>query len=159
MNAFHIHKAPVEWALDWLWDQPEVSVVLSGMSTMDQVDENLRLADASRSGVFGPAEQALIADVREKYKARIVIPCTRCGYCMPCPTGLDIPANFEMFNYAHAFDDVSSASFRYKAFLTEAQRSGSCIACGNCEPLCPQSIPISEWMPKVSALLDPVTEA
>ena len=153
MDQFPTHRSPARWALDWLWDQPQVSVVLSGMSTMNHVEENLSFACASSIGAFSPAEHALIAEVREKYRARIVIPCTRCGYCMPCPTGLDIPGNFEFFNYAHTFDDVPSAQFRYKAFLTEAQRSGSCINCGTCEPLCPQHIAISEWMPKVSALL------
>jgi predicted aldo/keto reductase-like oxidoreductase len=154
MTLFPVQKSPAEWALQWLWDRPEVSVVLSGMSTMDQVQDNLASAESARIGSFNAAQQSLIAEAREKYSARVVIPCTRCGYCMPCPTGLDIPANFELFNYAHTFDDVPSAQFRYKAFLTEAQRSGSCIECGNCEPLCPQHIAIPQWMPKVSALLD-----
>jgi predicted aldo/keto reductase-like oxidoreductase len=154
MDRFPIQRSPARWALDWLWNQPEVTVVLSGMSTTQQVEENLGFAAASHIGIFTPAENALLAEAREKYQARIVIPCTRCGYCMPCPTGLDIPVNFELFNYATAFDDVPSAQFRYKAFLTEAQRATSCINCGTCEPLCPQHIPIAEWMPKVSALLD-----
>jgi predicted aldo/keto reductase-like oxidoreductase len=154
MDRFPIQRSPARWALDWLWNQPEVTVVLSGMSTMQQVEQNLAFATESRIGFFTPAESALIGEAREKYQARIVIPCTRCGYCMPCPTGLDIPANFELFNYANAFDDLPSAQFRYKAFLTEAQRSSSCINCGICETLCPQNIAIADWMPKVSALLD-----
>jgi predicted aldo/keto reductase-like oxidoreductase len=154
MDTFPLRRSPAEWALQWLWDQPEVSLVLSGMSTFSQLEENLRSALFSSIRSLSPAEQALIAEVREKYSARTVVPCTRCGYCMPCPNGLDIPLNFELFNYAHAFDDVPSARFRYKAFLTEAQRSGSCINCGICEDLCPQKIAIPEWMPKVSALLD-----
>jgi predicted aldo/keto reductase-like oxidoreductase len=72
---------------------------------------------------------------------------------MPCPNGVHIPANFEFFNYAGLFDDLAGARFKYQVFLKEEQRSGSCIACGICEELCPQAIPISEWMPKVSALL------
>jgi predicted aldo/keto reductase-like oxidoreductase len=154
MDGYPVSRTPAEWALHWLWDQPEVSVVLSGMSTMDQVEEDLRFADAARIGAFSPAEHALIAALRERYSARTVIPCTRCGYCMPCPNGLDIPANFEFFNYAHTFDDLVSARFRYKVFLTDAQRSGSCIDCGSCEPLCPQKIDIPQWMGKVSVLLD-----
>lgn len=153
MSGFPLLRTPAEWAFQWLWDQPEVSMVLSGMSTMAQVEENLRYADASRIGFFSPAEQDLIAQVREMYSERIVIPCTGCGYCMPCPVGLDIPLNFELFNYAHAFDDEPSARFRYKAFLTEAQRSTACIQCGICEDLCPQRIAIPGFMPKVSALL------
>jgi hypothetical protein len=72
---------------------------------------------------------------------------------MPCPNGVNIPGNFEFFNYAKLYDDVAGARFRYQVFLAEGQRSGVCIACGICEGACPQEIPISEWMPKVSALL------
>jgi predicted aldo/keto reductase-like oxidoreductase len=153
MKSFPVQRTPVDWALQWLWDQPEVSVVLSGMSTMAQVEENLSLANASRIGAFSAADHALIADVREKYSARIAIPCSKCSYCMPCPNGVQIPANFDFYNYAHLFDDVSGARFKYQVFLKEEQRSSSCIACGICEELCPQRIAISEQMAKVTALL------
>jgi predicted aldo/keto reductase-like oxidoreductase len=153
MESCALRRSAAEWALQWLWDQPEVSVVLSGMSDMSQVEENLHSADRSRIWSFSPAELALIAEVKEKYSARIAIPCSKCNYCMPCPNGLNIPANFEFFNYAHLFDDVAGARYKYQIFLTEEQRSGACIDCGTCEGLCPQKIPISDWMPKVSALL------
>jgi hypothetical protein len=153
MAASSIRRSPAEWALQWLWDQPEVSVVLSGMSTLEQVAENLHFADASRIHSFGASEYELIAQVRQKYQARTVVPCTRCGYCMPCPNGVNIPGNFDYFNYAHLFDDVAGARFKYSVFLTEEQRSGSCIECRECEEKCPQKIAISEWMPKVTALL------
>jgi predicted aldo/keto reductase-like oxidoreductase len=153
MESFPVRRSPVEWALQWLWDQPEVSVILSGMSTMAQVEDNLRIADQSRPAAFTAAEQALIDDVRQKYSARTVIPCSKCGYCMPCPNGVFIPANFEFFNYAHLFDDVSGARFKYQVFLKEEQRSTACIACGLCEEKCPQKIVISEEMAKVTALL------
>jgi len=153
MESFPQRRSPVDWALQWLWDQPEVSVVLSGMSTMSQAEENLRLAGQSHIGSFSAAEHALIAEVREKYRARTVIPCSKCNYCMPCPNGVWIPANFEFYNYAHLFDDLSSARFRYQVFLKEEQRSSACIACGICEGLCPQHIAISEEMTKVTALL------
>ncbi len=154
MERFAVRRSPAQWALDWLWDQPEVSVVLSGMSTMEQVEENLRFADESQIGAFGEEERKLIAAVSEKYLARTVIPCTGCNYCMPCPNGVNIPANFEFFNYAHSFDDLAAARFRYKVFLSEAERSSCCIDCGICEEACPQQIPIPEWMPKVAALLE-----
>ena len=154
MENFPVRRSPVEWALQWLWDQPEISVVLSGMSAMTQVEENLGFADRSGVGSFGSADQALIADVKEKYSVRIAIPCSKCNYCMPCPNGLNIPANFEFYNYAHLYDNVADARFRYGLFLTEAQRASACIACGLCEEMCPQGIAISEWMPKVAALLE-----
>jgi hypothetical protein len=120
---------------------------------MEQVKENLCFADHSRVGAFSEAEQALVAEAREKYRARQVIPCSKCGYCMPCPGGLNIPANFEYFNFAHLYDHVADARYKYKAFLTEAERSVSCLGCGICEEACPQRIAISEWMPKISELL------
>jgi len=147
------HRSPAQLAFEWLWDQPEVSVVLSGMSDMSQVVENLRFADSARVGKLGPADQALVARVREQYEARVAIQCTKCGYCMPCPNNINIPANFELFNYANAYDDVGSAKFRYNFLLKENERAGACIDCGTCEELCPQHIVISDWMPKVSALL------
>jgi predicted aldo/keto reductase-like oxidoreductase len=153
MAALPSRRSPAEWALQWLWDQPEVSVVLSGMSTMEQVEENLRFAAASRIGAFGPADHDVIANVRRQYQARTVIPCTRCGYCMPCPNGVNIPGNFDYFNYAHLFDDIPGGKFKYSVFLSEDQRSSSCIECHECEEKCPQKIAISDWMPKVTALL------
>jgi hypothetical protein len=146
-------RSPAQLALDWVWDQPEVTVVLSGMSTMGQVADNLRNADEARVGKLGAADQALIERVREQYKVRIAIPCTQCGYCMPCPTGVNIPVNFDFFNYAHIYDDVGAARFRYKFVLREEQRASACADCGTCEELCPQHIAISDWMPKVAELL------
>jgi hypothetical protein len=148
-----VKRTPAEWALEWLWDQSEVSVVLSGMSTMDQVEDNLRIADRARAHAFTEADQAVVNRARELYRARTIIPCTKCGYCMPCPTGLDIPANFDFFNYAHTFDDLPNARLRYQMFFAESKRAGNCLACGSCEELCPQHIPIMEWMPKVEELL------
>jgi predicted aldo/keto reductase-like oxidoreductase len=153
MESSAVRRSAAEWALQWLWDQPEVSVVLSGMSDMGQVEENLQSANRSRIGSFSPAELAVISEARGKYSLRTAIPCSKCSYCMPCPNGLSIPANFEFFNYARLFDDVAGARFKYQVFLTETQRSSACIDCGACEGLCPQQIRISDWMPKVSALL------
>lgn len=153
MENFPLRRTPAEWALQWLWDQPEVSVVLSGMTTMAQVEENLLSADRSRMEYLCSAEMALIAEVKEKYNTRIVIPCSKCNYCMPCPNGLNIPANFEFFNYAHLYDNVADARYRYEIFLKESERASACIACRVCEELCPQKIAISDWMPKVDALL------
>jgi hypothetical protein len=154
MEGFPVRRSPADWALQWLWNQPEVSVVLSGMTLMEQVEENLASANSSRIGSFGTAELELIARIVEKYHARTVIPCTKCGYCMPCPNGVIIPDNFEYFNYAHLFDDLAGAHSKYHVFLTKEERADSCIECHTCEELCPQKIAISEWMPKVSALLD-----
>ena len=101
-------RSAAQLALDWVWDQPEVSVVLSGMSTMDQVADNLRIVDLARVGKITEADHALIARIREHYHSRISIPCTQCGYCMPCPNDVNIPVNFDLFNYACTYDDVGA---------------------------------------------------
>jgi predicted aldo/keto reductase-like oxidoreductase len=145
-------RTPVEWALQWLWNKPEVSVALSGMSTMQQVVENVD--SASRSGVdlLSEDELALIARVRERYGELCPIPCTQCGYCMPCPNGLDIPGNFAQFNNGAMYGDWGDARRRYQR-MPEGAQAGACIACRECEDLCPQDIPISEWMPVVHQVL------
>jgi len=119
---------------------------------MEQVEQNLEFADRSRIGMFGEAEQKLIAQVREMYLARTVIACTKCGYCMPCPNGVEIPTNLGHYNHVYLFDDLAAARFRYQ-HLTAQQRSSACIACETCADLCPQQVPISEWMKKVTELL------
>jgi len=144
---------PADLALQWLWDQPEVSVVLSGMSTMSQVRGNLRSANASGVGTLGADRQALIRRVKKHYRNMVQIPCTKCGYCMPCPNGLDIPRNFEEYNDAFIHDDLKNARWTYENFFDKKKRAASCIGCGECEDKCPQKIPISEMMKKVHCVL------
>ncbi len=153
MDNCHPKRDPAEWALEWLWDQPEVSVVLSGMSTMDQLKANLELAGRARVASFSAEGFELIELVRQKYLQRIAIPCTKCGYCLPCSKGVNIPRNFELFNEAHLHDDMGTARFIYRAFFPETEHASACEACRECEGLCPQQIPISEWMRKVAAAL------
>jgi predicted aldo/keto reductase-like oxidoreductase len=120
---------------------------------MEQVQDNLRIADKARIDAFTHADQELIKQVRKIYQERTAIPCTKCNYCMPCPSGVNIPANFDFFNYAHLYDNVPDARFRYGIFVPESQQAGACTECGSCESLCPQSIAISTLMPQVTALL------
>ena len=150
-NSAPIQRGPVEWALQWLWDQPQVSVVLSGMSAMEQVVENV--THAGRSGVdsLTDEERALVARVRETYQRLCPVPCTRCGYCMPCPNGVNIPNNFRWFNSGMMYN-MEAARSRYRR-MAEEERASACIQCRQCEELCPQSIFVSEWMPQVDAVL------
>jgi hypothetical protein len=148
-----VQRSVADWALQWLWDQPEVSVVLSGMSTMDQVAGNLRSAESARVGSLTKADHEVIAQVRARYAARTVIECNRCGYCLPCPHGVAIPDNFDMFNYAHLFDDIPGARIKYGVFLPPEQRAAACTECRECEDKCPQHLEISEWMHKVIGVL------
>ncbi|MBN1976584.1 MAG: aldo/keto reductase [Anaerolineae bacterium] len=146
-------RAPADWALQWLWNQPEVSVVLSGMSAMQHVEENVASAAASGVGTLTEEDLALVAQVREKYEELCPIPCTKCGYCMPCPNGVDIPRNFAVYNEGVMYDKPDRAREGYNNWMPEEKRASQCIQCRECEEKCPQSIVISEWMPIVHAVL------
>jgi predicted aldo/keto reductase-like oxidoreductase len=157
-----VQRTPVEWALQWVWDQPDVSVVLSGMSAMDQVKENVAFASASRVGALTADELALYEQARAKYQTLIAIPCTNCKYCMPCSQGVDIPTNLAVYNEGLMYEKPDSARGQYGwwKYAYEVQgiydhdiRAAMCIQCQECEAKCPQSIPISEWMPIVHQVL------
>lgn len=151
-NDASVSRTPVDWALQWLWNKPEVSVVLSGMSTMKQVKENVASAEASGIDSLTDAELAMVDGVREVYESLCPIPCTQCGYCMPCPQGVDIPRNFEIYNDGVMYDKPDRAR-RYYRSLDEEKHADACVACLECEDACPQRIPISEWMVRVHEVL------
>jgi len=151
-------RTPAEWGLLWVWNQPEVSVALSGMSTMEHVVENVAVADRSRPAILTTDVLGLIDQVREAYHNLRPVPCTNCGYCMPCPNGVEIPRIFQMYNEAMMYDDPRIARFRYQGQhggLNEEQRADQCIECMKCVEVCPQAIPIPEWLQKAHALLSP----
>ena len=146
-------RSPAEWALLWLWNQPEVSVVLSGMSAMEQVEDNLRFADRSGVNTLSEEELQVIDRVREAYGKKAAIDCTQCGYCMPCPNGLDIPQNMLLYNQGVMYDELLNPRFVYFQRMAEEERAGACADCKECEEKCPQGLPISEWMPRIHAVL------
>jgi predicted aldo/keto reductase-like oxidoreductase len=152
-DGFEPRRSPADWALKWVWDQPGVSVVLSGMSTPGQVEANLQSAEASAVRALGPEEFALIDRVRKAYMEKTQIACTNCGYCLPCPKGVNIPRNFSLYNDGYIHEDPGTGRLLYARFLAENERAGACEQCGACEEKCPQDIPVREWMPKVHDVL------
>lgn len=151
--AAPVQREPAEWALQWLWNQPEVSLVLSGMTTMQHVIENVASAERSGVGTLMADDLAVVDKVRAEYERLSPIPCTKCQYCMPCPNGVNIPRNFETLNGGVMYDKLDSARDSYTRFIPEAERASACIQCRECESKCPQGILISEWMPIVHAVL------
>jgi predicted aldo/keto reductase-like oxidoreductase len=148
-------RSPAEWGLQWLWNQPEVSVVLSGMTTLPQVQENVASAERSGVGRLAPADAERIARARDAYTALCAVRCTACGYCMPCPNGVDIPRCFTILNGGLMYD-MADARSRYTRFYfaqTDKILGSSCVQCQECETKCPQHIPISAWMPYVHQVL------
>jgi predicted aldo/keto reductase-like oxidoreductase len=141
---------PADLALRWLWSKPWVSLVLSGMSNLEQVEQNIRSACRAGVGNLDPSEAALVARLQEEYGKLSPIPCTRCGYCMPCPRGVNIPVNFELYNNVTLFQGISVVLCQNRyGFLPEAERAGACVACGTCDEKCPQGIEIGKTMGQV----------
>ena len=151
-------RSPAAWALLWVWNQPEVSVVLSGMSTMEQVMENVALADSARPGILSPEELAVVDRAQEAYKRLAPIPCTNCKYCMPCSSGVDISGIFEIYNDTMIYEDLEEARWLYSQ-LKEEQHADQCTKCAECTDACPQGIDIPEWLEKVHAFLAPEKES
>ncbi len=142
--------SPVDVALRWLWNKPEVSVVLSGMGTLQQVKENVASAGASGVGTMTEAELQLIARARDAYGALNPIPCTGCGYCMPCPSGVDIPRNLQLYNNSLVFKgNTKGLNRNLYNDMPAGKRAEACTQCGECEEKCPQKIPIRQWLPRV----------
>ena len=157
MNRESPDLSPVDWALKWIWNDPDVSTVLSGMSLMSHVEQNLLSAEQGRAGAMTPAELSVIDRVIDIYSSRVTVSCTACGYCMPCPFGVDIPRNFRLYNDYHLFDDEknrNTAIGRYRFALAQSEMASSCTECGKCESLCPQGISIINELKNVRKILE-----
>jgi predicted aldo/keto reductase-like oxidoreductase len=148
-------KSLSEWALKWVWNHPEVTVVLSGMSTFDQVTQNVAYANEGMPNTLSQEELALFKEAETEYKKRIKVPCTGCGYCMPCQSNVIIPVCFDTYNQACMFNSPEIASFNYNIILGgmlsgETSFASQCKECGECEEKCPQGIPIREHLKEVA---------
>jgi uncharacterized protein len=147
-------RTPADWALQWLWNQPAVTTVLSGMSTMQQVEENVAsAARAVRPAEMPASDLEVIARVREALTKLSPIPCTKCEYCLPCPNGVNIPRNFDVYNLGAMYADEPFARGEYRDWIKDPEKAAQCIQCQECESKCPQSIPISAWLPVVEEVL------
>ncbi|MGD2207041.1 MAG: aldo/keto reductase [Anaerolineae bacterium] len=153
-----VQRTPADWALQWVWNLPEVSLLLSGMSTMEHVQENVASASNSGPGTLTPEELALYPRVREAYQALCPIPCTDCKYCLPCSSGVNIPRVFEIYNDLMMYGDENRAQMVY-GWLKEEERANLCIECDECLELCPQMIEIPDWLTKAHEVLCQKKEA
>ncbi|NLE83423.1 MAG: aldo/keto reductase [Chloroflexi bacterium] len=148
-----VQRKPAEWALQWLWNQPEVGVVLSGMSTFEQVE--LNLASASRSGVdhLTPEEVGIIEDARDAWQGLAPVACTHCEYCLPCPSDVLIPQIFAIYNNAVMYELGERGKRMYQNQIPEENWADMCIECGACEDLCPQHLTIIDYLKDAHAYL------
>ena len=147
-----VRRTPADWALQWIWNHPAVSVVLSGMSTMQQVYENLASADRAAAGALSVEELTLVDKVREEYRRLAPVPCTNCKYCMPCPNGVEIADILKYYNDALIYDNLRAPRFLYGT-LSKDKQADNCVECFECEEKCPQGIPIAEQLKKAHDLL------
>ena len=149
---------PAQWGLRWLYNQPEVTVVLSGMNSIGMVRENVATASDASVGDFSEADFAIIDEVKRQFREKEKVPCTGCGYCMPCPKGVDIPGNFLSYNTMY-MESKKAGWFQFGqtvALTEEPAFVSQCIQCGKCEKHCPQGIPIREKLKEADKALRPL---
>ena len=160
MSIFAGHPAgysPVQWALRWLWNQPEVTCVLSGMNSIEMVKDNCTTASNVASGELGPAEEEMLTRVVASINAKMKVGCTGCGYCMPCPKNVDIPGTFSAYNRRYT-EGKGRALVEYAmctAFRKTSTAASNCVGCGKCEQHCPQHLPIREHLKQAQKELEP----
>jgi len=159
-NESKVKRTPAEWALRWLWNQPEVTTVLSGMNDEANIAENLAVASTSRPGELSSSELKLIERVAEKYHELMKIGCTGCGYCMPCPANVAIPTCFEEYNKYGMFGKLDEARFRYTLRMSGILGDGTkgyasqCVKCGACMEKCPQGLKIPDALAEIAAAFE-----
>lgn len=158
-----LHDSGLGWsaaelALRWLWDQPQVTCVLSGMNSSDMVSENMRIASETEPGSFGEKERAVIKEIIDIVKSREKVGCTGCRYCMPCPHGVDIPGNFFYYNQIYTDGRISALTDFARAMGMHKTPgfANQCVGCGACERHCPQHIHIIEELKKADRQLRPL---
>ena len=149
-------RSPAEWGLRWVWNHPQVTVVLSGMNDIAQVEENCRVASESLPGHLTPEELTLYDRVRGAIARGVRVGCTGCGYCQPCPKGVDIPMCFSAYNTSYS-DSLFTGMREYMMCTTLRKvrsNAGLCVKCGKCEQHCPQHIPIRDMLDKVKRRME-----
>lgn len=151
-NEVYRHRTPAEWAFKWVAAQPGVSLVLSGMNTYEQLDENIRIFSQDDLSVLTEEELGIIDNVAEEYNSKIKYQCTGCGYCLPCPQKIDIPYLIDKLNNWFAFDKNPSTRLEYHTWTDK--HGSDCIHCEQCQEKCPQSLKISDIMSEAEAELE-----
>lgn len=156
MSSYPLQHTPAQWAFKWLWNQPEVTCVLSGMNSMDMVMDNIQTASTTRVGELTEEDQAMLRQVVGVINSKMKVGCTGCRYCMPCPQGVDIPGTFAAYN--RCFSESKAAGKRDYIMCTIVRQkptsASNCIGCGKCERHCPQHIEIRKELKNAAKILE-----
>ncbi|NLG24518.1 MAG: aldo/keto reductase [Clostridiales bacterium] len=147
--AAKVKREPVEWAFRWLYDKPEFTVLLSGMSNMAQLDQNLEIFRDTKANCLSADEKKLMRKVREAYESRVRVGCTGCEYCLPCPVGVNIPGVFRPLDEALMFGREAGYADTYAKLIEKEADGGRCVRCGKCEKACPQKIEIRRHLAEI----------
>jgi len=150
-----VKMTPAQWALRWLWNDERIGVILSGMSTMEQVIENVETANVGKAGSLSEEELSVIDKVQKLLLQKKDIPCTACRYCMPCPEGVNIPECFTHYNSISLTGSGAQSGFIYRKTFAPEEKASNCISCGKCESHCPQGIEIMKELKKVADAFEP----
>lgn len=153
-NSHETNRTPAQWALSYLWNKTEVGVVLSGMNSYEQIDENIQEASRTEIDSLSTEEANIIDNVRDVYKSRMLVDCTGCRYCMPCPVGVDIPGSFQFYNNGSMYQDMERAKGSYNMQMLPEKKASACVECGKCEQVCPQNLPIRKLLKDVVNAFD-----
>ncbi|MCM1120310.1 MAG: aldo/keto reductase, partial [bacterium] len=157
LNGYEVQHTPAQWAFKWLWNQPQVTCVLSGMNSLEMVQDNLHTAENTQVGELTKADEAMLQQVVQAINARMKVGCTGCGYCMPCPRGVDIPGSFAAYNRRYSEGWVAAMKDYFMcttAMRKNASGASNCVECGKCEQHCPQHIPIRQELKAVKRTLE-----
>ncbi len=152
-DAFEIKRSSVEWSFRYLYNMPEIMTILSGMSTMAQVEDNLNIFKNAQPNSMSSNEIALIEKVKQLFLARIKTQCTACAYCQPCPQNVHIPNIFNGYDGHLMLDQVDKFKNQYQNLIKEEKDASLCIACGQCEAACPQHLPIIDLLAEIHSEL------
>ena len=149
MDGYEVKRSAVEWAFSYVANYAEVATILSGMSSQQQLDENIRIFDSLIVGGLTDADKAFVKQIKETYLARVPIGCTGCRYCVPCPNDVFIPSVFHSYNENAMLGQDWKHNWGYGNLVKDGHDASKCVGCGACEAQCPQSLPIIELLSKI----------
>jgi predicted aldo/keto reductase-like oxidoreductase len=155
-DAAPAKRTPAEWALRYVWDEPGVNALLSGMSTMEQVVQNVEAAEEGFARSLTVVERKIVTEVTKAYQERARVACDGCRACMPCPAGIDIPLVLGLLNNAALYETLpmERGSYGVEVALGNTARVGGCDACGQCTKVCPRNLDIPLWLERCSLVFE-----